>query len=119
MRMHSQHFAYVIACLSMFLYLAGCTHEPADHKVRDAISAYFKAKDYQVVTLEIRKIEREHLGARQYMGPERYIVQIPQITLWPMKEEAGPEDYQDVAITIRKNMSSLYGFSVDSISGIP
>jgi hypothetical protein len=100
----------------MLLCLSACSPEPADHQVRDAISAYFIAGDLQVVRLEIRTIERESLGAREYMGPRRYIVHLPLITLQPVKEGGKPADYQDVTITIRKNTASLYGVSIDNVS---
>jgi hypothetical protein len=72
----------------VLLCFSGCSPEPPDHHVRDAISAYFKAGDLQVVRLEIRTIEREPIGARQYMGPKRYIVHIPMITLQSINREA-------------------------------
>jgi hypothetical protein len=90
-----------------------------EHHVRDAIHAYFKTRDLQVVKLEIQNIEQEPLGARQYMGPKRYIVQIPLITLRPVKAKGMPVDYQNATITIRKNTNNLYGWSVDNFSEIP
>ncbi len=71
-----------------------------------------------MVSLTIQNIEREPLGARKYMGPERYIVNVSMISLKPVKTDAKPVDYQSATITIRKNTASLYGWSVDSTSGI-
>jgi hypothetical protein len=110
---------YVTACSCLFFYLSGCSHEPADYKVRDAINAYFKARDMQVIKLDIKNIEREPLGARKYMGPERHIVQISLITLKPMGPGGEEEDYYDVTVILRKNTDSLYGFSIDNVSGVP
>jgi len=118
-RLISWYGAYTIAGLCFLLYLSGCSPEPAQHKVRDAIDAYFKTRDLQVVKLEIQNIEREPIGARQYMGPKRYIVNIPLITLRPIKAEGEPKDYKNATITIRKQTDGLYGWSVDSFSEIP
>ncbi len=72
-----------------------------------------------MVKLEIQNIEQEPIGARQYMGPKRYIVYIQLITLRPLKAEGKPVDYQNATITMRKNTTSLYGWSVDNFSEIP
>jgi len=111
--------AYMMASLCLLLNLSGCDPGPPDHQVRDAISAYFTARDLQVIRLEIRTIEREPLGARQYMGPRRYIVEIPLITLQPVQQGGKPVDYQDVTVTIRKNTASLYGVIIDEVSIVP
>jgi hypothetical protein len=108
-----------MASVCLFLSLSGCDSGPPGHQVRDAISAYFTARDLQVVRLDVRAIEREPIGAREYMGPRRYIVHIPLITLQPVKQGGKPVDYQDVTITIRKNTASLYGVSIDSVSIVP
>ena len=117
-RLISRCCVLTIASLCVLLYLSGCSNDPAEHHIRDAIHGHFKAKDLQVVKLEIQNIEREPLGARQYMGPKRYIVHIPLITLRPMKADGKQKDYQNTSITIRKNTASLYGWSVDNFSGI-
>lgn len=108
-----------IAGVCVLLYLSGCAPAPAEHQVSDAISAYFTARDIAVVRLDVRSIEREPIGARQYMGPRRYIVHIPLITLQPLRREGGPVDYRNVTITIRKNTASVYGVSIDDVSIIP
>ena len=69
--------------------------------------------------LEIENIAQEPVGARQYMGPKRYIVHIPFITLRPVQAEGEPVDYQNATITIRKQTTSVYGWSIDHVSGIP
>ena len=108
-----------IASLCLLMYLSGCSSGPAEHHVSDAIHAYFKTRSIQVVKLEIDSIEQEPLGARQYMGPKRYIVHIPFITLRPVQAEGKPVDYQNATITIRKQTTSVYGWSIDHVSGIP
>jgi hypothetical protein len=108
-----------IAGVCLLLYLSGCAPAPAEHQVSDAISAYFTARDIAVVRLDIRSIEREPIGSRQYMGPRRYIVHIPLITLQPLHREEGPVDYRNVTITIRKDTASVYGVSIDDVSIIP
>jgi len=118
-RLISQCGAFTIASLCLLLYISGCSPEPAEHHVRDAIHAYFKARDLKVVKLEIQNIEQEPIGARQYMGPKRYIVNIQLITLRPVKAEGKPVEYQNATITIRKHTTSLYGWSVDNFSEIP
>jgi hypothetical protein len=115
-RLISRCCAYSMASVWMLLCLSACSPGPADHQVRDSISAYFKAGNIQVVRLEIRTIEREPIGARQYMGPKRYIVHIPIITLQSTRQGGKPVDYQNVTITIRKNTASLYGVSIDNVS---
>lgn len=110
---------YTTACIMLLLCLWGCSPAPAEHRVRDAISAYFQRGDLQVVRLEIRSIEREPIGARQYMGPERFIVNIPVITLQSTKPGGEPVDYENVTITIRENTASLYGVSIDDASIAP
>jgi hypothetical protein len=105
-----------MAGVCVLLNLSGCDPGPPDHQVRDAISAYFTARDLQVVRLEIQTIEREPIGARQYMGPRRHIVHIPLITLQPVNQGSNPVDYQEVTITIRKNTASVYGVSIDDVS---
>jgi len=111
-----RYWACTIASLYLLLNLSGCDSGPPDHQVRDVISAYFTARDLRVIRLEIQTIEREPIGARQYMGPRRYIVRIPLITLQPVKQEGKPIDYQDVTISLRKNRASLYGVSIDDVS---
>jgi len=118
-RLIFRYWASAMAGVCLLLNLSGCDSGPPEHQVRDAISAYFTARDLQIVRLEIQNIEREPLGARQYMGPRRYIVRIPLITLQPVKQEGKPIDYQDVTITIRKNTASLYGVSIDDVSIVP
>jgi hypothetical protein len=118
-RLISKYCVLTIASLCLLLYFSGCSPDPVEHHVRDAIHAYFKTRDLQVVKLEIQNIEQEPLGARQYMGPKRYIVQIPLITLRPVKAKGMPVDYQNATITIRKNTNNLYGWSVDNFSEIP
>jgi hypothetical protein len=108
-----------MAGVCLLLYLSGCAPAPAEHQVTDAISAYFMARDLQVVRLEIRSIEREPMGARQYMGPRRYIVDVQLITLQPVQREGGQVDYRNVKITIRKNTASVYGVNIDDVSIIP
>jgi hypothetical protein len=53
------------------------------------------------------------------MGPRRYIVNIPLITIRPMKAEGEPKDYKNSTITIRKHTDGLYGWSVDTFSEHP
>jgi len=118
-RLILRYCAFTIASLCLLLYFSGCSPEPAEHHVRDAIHAYFKTRNLQVVKLEIQNIEQEPIGARQYMGPKRYIVQTPLITLRPVKAEGKPVDYQNATITIRKHAASPYGWSVDNFSEIP
>jgi hypothetical protein len=118
-RFISRYCALTIASVCLVFSLAGCSPGPEEHKVRDAIHGYFKTKDLKVVKLEIKHIEREPIGARQYMGPMRYIVHIPLITLGPIKAEGKPVDYKNVTIIIRKHTTDLYGWSVDSFSEIP
>jgi hypothetical protein len=64
-------WACTMASVCLFLSLSGCDSGPPGHQVRDAISAYFTARDLQVVRLDVRAIEREPIGAREYMGPRR------------------------------------------------
>ncbi len=118
-RFISRYGALAIASVCMVFSLAGCSPGPEEHKVTDAIHAYFKTKDLKVVKLEIQHIEREPLGARQYMGPKRYIVHIPLITLQPIKAEGKPVDYTNATVTIRKHTAGLYGWTVDNFSEIP
>jgi len=118
-RFLSRYCALSILSVCLLSSLAGCSPAPAEHKIRDVIHAFFKTKDLKVVKLEIQLIEREPIGARQYMGPRRYIVQIPLITLQPMKAESEPVDYKNATITIRKHTAGLYGWSVDNFSEIP
>ena len=115
----SRYCALTIASVCLLFSLSGCSPDPEEHKVRDAIHAFFKTKDLKVVKFDIQHIEREPIGARQYMGPRRYIVHIPLITLRPMKAEGEPVDYKNATITIRKHTAGLYGWSVDNFSEIP
>ncbi len=71
-----------------------------------------------MVSLEIQHIEREPLGARKYMGPERYIVHIPLITLEPINMQEKPVEYQNATITMRKHAASRSGWRVDEFSEI-
>ena len=118
-RLIARFCACLMASACLLLNLSGCDPGPPDHQVRDAINAYFTERDLQVVRLETLTIEREPLGARQYMGPRRYIVHVPLITLQQGKPGSRPADYQDVTITIRKNTASVYGVSVGTVSLVP
>jgi len=100
-------------CAGILLCLSSCSPGPAEYQVRDAISAYFQEGGLHVVRLEIRTIEREPIGARQYMGPKRYRVSVPLITLQSTTPGSSPRDYKNVTITIRINASSRYGVSID------
>jgi len=114
-----RYSAVTVAVVCVLMHVSGCSPEPAEHQIQDAIHAYFKTRDLQVLRLEIRNIEREPLGARKYMGPERYLVHASLITLQEVTPQHTSADYQNVTITVRKNTASLYGWSVDNISGIP
>jgi hypothetical protein len=108
----------LISGICVLALLHGCSLSPADHRVRDTIVAYLEAKGFEVDELEIKNIEREPLGARQFMGPKRYIVSISRITMHRMKPRRKPMTFHNVTMTIRKSSSSPHGLSVDPGSGI-
>jgi hypothetical protein len=86
--------------------------------VRDAIVAHLEARGFEVAKLEIKNIEREPIGKRQYMGPKRYIVSISRIRIQRMKPIGKLLTFNNVKITIRKSNSNPHGYSVDTMRGL-
>ncbi len=124
---HINYLPRAVVCICLLTLLYGCNTSPPEDSIRDAIISHYTLKHYEVLVLEVGNIEREPLGARQYMGPKRYIVHIPQITLKEIKPlpDSGtgtaiePMTFKNASIVIRRNYAVQQGWSIDETKGIP
>lgn len=112
-------FLCISGCILMVL---GCSIDPEEKNVRDAITKHFESRGYRVVKLEVEKIENFPLGKREYMAPKKYYVNIPYIELMKTDRRTSKNDmpltFKNAVITIRSTEN--FGiWMIDNIQGIP
>ena len=115
-------FLLMLFTAALTLITGGCAVDPEKSNVENAIIKHFASRNYEVVKIEIGKIEPLPLGMREYMAPKKHTV---HITLIVLKSAGDSEENRQKRLTFRNALITISStgkhglWAIDNISGIP
>jgi len=98
------------------LVLAACRPAPKADDVRDAVTAHFAQRGYQVVELSVQSIRPLSNREKTYMGVPAYVVELDRLVL---NIKGQDQTFRGVHLMLKKQRLPATGYVVADISGVP